>query len=143
PELAWLVKQVGDEYVEAVPLLEGTENPHYVDAVPKFIAEVAGADMVVLVGLDLEVGWLPKVLSRSGNAKVQPGGKGYVEAGSAVTVLDVPQGKVDRSMGDVHPSGNPHFWLSPGALAQAAAPVTNTLIALDPAHANAYMSNQE
>ena len=142
-ELAWLAKQVGGEKVQAESLLEGLENPHYVDAVPSFILKTAEADLVFVVGLDLEVGWIPKVLARSGNAKVQPGGTGYVEVGKFVSVLDKPKGKIDRSMGDVHPGGNPHFWLSPLALIEASKGVLDALSGAAPEHTEMFMRNQK
>lgn len=137
-DLAWAVREIGGEHVEVNSLLKGHENPHYVDALPEFIRLTADAQVVCLVGLDLEVGWMPKVLSRSGNAQVQPGGKGYCEVGKAIHVLEKPTGNVDRSMGDVHPGGNPHFWLSPTHLGQAAQEITQVLIAVDPAHGPDY-----
>ncbi len=138
-DLAWLVKQIGGTHVEVTSLLKGTENPHYVDAVPEFIRLVSNASAVFLVGLDLEVGWMPKVLARSGNAQVQQGGKGYCETGKSIQVLEKPIGGVDRSLGDVHPSGNPHFWLSPKHLAQAVPAVTDILVGQDPTHAAEYL----
>ncbi len=137
-DLAWVAKQIGLEHVEVTALLKGTENPHFVDAVPDYIRLAAEANVVCQVGLDLEVGWMPKVLARSGNAAVQPGGKGFCEAGRGISVLEKPVGAIDRSMGDVHPSGNPHFWLGPDALIQSATVVRDTLVANDPAHAAAY-----
>jgi len=137
-DLAWATEQIGGELLEVKPLLRGTENPHYVDAVPEFVRLAADAKAAIIVGLDLEIGWIPKVLARSGNAQVQPGGKGYCEAGKAIAVLEKPAGPVDRSMGDVHPGGNPHFWLSPAAMAAAAGPIADTLIAIDPGHAKDY-----
>jgi zinc/manganese transport system substrate-binding protein len=106
--------------------------------VPEFTRLVATADIVCVVGLELEVGYMPPVLARSGNAQVQPGGKGYCEAGKSVTVLDKPSGPVDRSMGDVHPHGNPHFYLSPKALAESAKTIATTLKAVDSVHAGDY-----
>ena len=96
-----------------------------------FVLKVAQADMVCLNGLELEVGWLPKVLAKTGNAKIQPGGDGYCDLGGAVTVLDKPTGTVDRSMGD-NPAGNPHYGLSPKALAEASTVVERTLSRLRP-----------
>jgi zinc/manganese transport system substrate-binding protein len=138
PDLAWVAAEVGGERVEAVALLRGTENPHFVDAVPEFTRLVADADIVCIVGLDLEVGYMPPVLARSGNANIQPGGKGYCEAGKSITVLEKPVGPVDRSMGDVHPSGNPHFYLSPKALTESAKVIAATLQAVDPGHTESY-----
>lgn len=141
PDLAWAAREIGKDFVAVRSLLKGVEDPHYADAVPEFIRLVSNADIVCSVGLDLEVGWLPKVLSRSGNAQVQPNGKGHCELGKAVDVLDKPSGAVDRSMGDVHPMGNPHFWLSPKALAKGASQILEALLRADPEHAAAYQKN--
>ncbi len=132
PDLAWAATEIGGPLVQAKALLTGHENPHYVDTVPEYIRLVADADMVCIVGLELEIGWMPKVLTRSGNAGVQVGGRGYCETGKAVTALQRPAGGVDRSMGDVHPMGNPHYWLSPKALAEGATVIRDTLIQLAP-----------
>jgi zinc/manganese transport system substrate-binding protein len=137
-DLAWAVREIGGSHVDVTSLLRGTENPHYVDAVPEFIRLAAEAKAAFVIGLDLEIGWMPKVLARSGNAQVQPGGKGYAEVGKAIKIMEKPTGPVDRSMGDVHPSGNPHFWLSPDRFAEAATPIADTLSSLDPAHAADY-----
>lgn len=138
PDLAWVTEVIGGDRVDAKPLLRGTENPHFVDAIPEFTRLVASADIVCIVGLDLEVGYMPPVLARSGNAQVQPGGKGYCEAAKSVSVLDKPTSPVDRSMGDVHPHGNPHFYLSPRSLAESAKTIAATLKAVDSAHAGDY-----
>lgn len=141
PELAWAAREIGGDDVSVISLLKGTENPHYVDAIPDFIAKAAKADVLCSVGLELEVGWLPKVLARSGNAKVQTGGEGFCETGRAIEVLDKPKGAVDRSMGDVHPDGNPHYWLSPTALAQGARAIRDALIRVDGARKAEYEAN--
>ncbi len=135
PDLAEVVKSIGGEHVEVDSLLEGTEDAHFLDASPNFIRKVANADVVCIVGLDLEIGWVPKILSKSGKAQVQPGGTGYCEAGKSIDALEKPTVTVDRSMGDVHPSGNPHYNLSPLALAQAAEIVSQTLIKVSPQYA--------
>lgn len=142
PELAWSAKEIGGDLVEASALLKGSENPHYVDAVPEFILRVANADIVCIAGLDLESGFMPPILTRSGNAKVQPGGPGYCEAARTVNVLERPTGAVDRSMGDIHPTGNPHFYLSPRALAEASQEITRALTIAMPTHANAIAKGQ-
>jgi zinc/manganese transport system substrate-binding protein len=135
PDFAWMAQEIGGDLVESKALLRGTENPHYVDAVPDFIRLVADAKVVCLAGMDLEVGYMPAVLSKSGNAAVQPGGTGYCEIGKAVTALDKPTGPIDRSMGDVHPSGNPHFFLSPKRMAEGSQELVKVLARVDPAHA--------
>lgn len=138
PDFAWMVQEIGGEFVEAKALLRGTENPHYVDAVPDFIRLVADAKVVCIAGMDLEVGYMPAVLSKSGNAAVQPGGVGYCEIGKTVTALDKPTGPIDRSMGDVHPAGNPHFFLSPRSLAEGSQEVVKALSRVDAARAAHY-----
>lgn len=110
PEFAWVVKELTSK-VDVDSYLEGTEDPHFVDASPSFIFKAAKADLVIFNGMELEVGWLPKVVQMSGNAKVQPGGKGYCNASSFVSKIEALD-KYDRSMGDVHPQGNPHYTLS-------------------------------
>ena len=143
-DLAYAARQVGGNLVAVESMLGGPENPHFVDARPNFIRMAANAQIVCLVGLGLEVGWLPKVLAKSGNSAVQPGGKGYCETGKSMaahSILEKPTGPVDRSMGDVHPHGNPHFWLSPVALAEAAEVIKHTLVAIDRENALAYMKN--
>ncbi len=140
-DLAWAAREIGKENVEVVSLLNGTENPHFVDTVPDFILKVADAKVVCIIGLELEIGWMPKVLSKSGNAGVQPGGVGYCETGNGAQILEKPQGQIDRSMGDVHPFGNPHFWLSPIALTEGAKEILSALIRVDPAHKGSYEKN--
>lgn len=142
-DIAWAVREIGGKLVHVDALLEGTENPHYVDAVPEFIRLASNADIVFQVGMELEVGWMPKVLSRSGNANVQPGGKGFVEVTDSIKVLGKKDGPVDRSMGDVHPAGNPHFWISPVALKQSGEAIRDGLIAVDPKNMNAYMKGYD
>lgn len=143
PDLAWAAQEIGKDQVEVKALLKGTEDPHYADAVPEFIRLVSNADIVCQVGMDLEVGWLPKVLARSGNSKVQAGGKGYCELGKGIDALEKPTGPVDRSMGDVHPAGNPHFWLSPKMLAKGASQILEALVRVDPDHAATYKKNYD
>src|SRR6185369_263309 len=95
----------GDVTVLARP----TQDPHFVDARPNLILDLNRADALVSMGLDYEVGWLPVLVRGARNARIQPGAPGYIVAAQAVSVLDVPRGRVDRSMGDIHPGGNPHF----------------------------------
>lgn len=140
-DLAWAAKKIGGDHVEVTSFLDGTENAHHVDAVPAFILQAANADVVCLVGLDLEIGWLPPVLARSGNAQVQPGGKGYCELGNHIESLERPVGSTDRSMGDVHPAGNPHFWLAPSYLAKGAAAIRDALIRVDSKARAHYQTN--
>lgn len=138
PDLAWIVGQIGRELVEVESLLSSTDDPHFVDVRPDYVAKVMKADVVCLIGLDLEIGWMPKVLKKSGRKQIQPGGSGYCEFGKKVDALDKPNGLVDRSMGDVHPNGNPHFWLSPTVFSQAAQEALAVMIALRPEHRSVF-----
>ena len=132
PDLAEVVREVGGAEVDVTSLLDGSEDPHFADAVPSYIQKVNRAQVVCSVGLELELGWLPKVLSKSGNAQVQPGGKGFCEAGKTVKALEVPTAPVDRSMGDIHRLGNPHFYLSPTQLGLAGETVASVLSDVEP-----------
>lgn len=143
PDLAHVVEAIGGDEVEVTSLLKGPEDPHFVDAVPEFIRLTSRADIVCQVGLGLESGWIPKVLSKSGNAKVQRGGAGFCEAGRSVKVIDVPTGAVDRSMGDIHPEGNPHYYLSPISLAESGEEIANVLSAAKPASAEKFAKGLE
>lgn len=142
-DLGWLAEQIGGDAVKVTALLTGDEDPHYVDAVPRYIHLVANADAVCIVGMDLEIGWIPKVLSKSANAQVQPGGRGFCDASQNIDALDVITGSVNRSMGDVHPAGNPHYHLSPVHLLQAGDNILNTLIELQPDSAEQFLQNHD
>jgi zinc/manganese transport system substrate-binding protein len=142
-DLAWAVKTIGGDLVTVHSLLNGNEDPHYVDAVPEFIRQAAKADIVCQIGLDLEIGWLPKVLEKSGNRKVQRGGLGFCDVGSKAKPLDVAKGKVDRSMGDVHPKGNPHYWLGPQTFWSASQEILDALINAAPKNRDTFLKNYD
>jgi len=131
--LASLVREVGGDRVKVQPLARGVADPHFVDANPMLAVKLRSADLLVDVGLDLEVGWLPPLVTQSRNAEIQPGGRRRLTAAGAVALLDAPTGPVDRSRGDVHPGGNPHFLTDPGRAVQVAAAIAERLAALDPA----------
>jgi zinc/manganese transport system substrate-binding protein len=141
PDIAFMVNKIGGTNVKVESLLDGTEDPHYVDAMPHFIAKAANADIFCQIGMSLEAGWSPKLLTKSGNKKIQKGGKGYCELGKTVKAIDIPQGKIDRSMGDVHAEGNPHFHLAPTYFLQGANTVLDILISNDPKNAEFYLKN--
>lgn len=141
PDIAEVVRAIGGDHVTVQSLLSGSEDPHYAEARPDFILKVNKADVVCSMGLDLEIGWLPKVLSKSGNARVQPGGKGYCELGKSVETLNKPTGRIDRSLGDVHAHGNPHFNLSPRKLGESGGEVLKVLSSLDPANKSEFEAN--
>src|SRR5687768_5644711 len=105
-DLASIVREIGGDRVIVEALARGYQDPHFVEAKPSFILKLHSADLLVLVGRELEVAWLPALITQSRNAKIQPGGPGYLDASLTARILDVPAGQITRAMGDVHPQGN-------------------------------------
>ena len=112
-DLAAIVREVGGDRVTVESISKGYQDPHFVEAKPSFILRLNKADLLVVVGRELEMAWLPPLITQSRNAKIQPGGPGYLDASQDVKILDIPTGQITRAMGDVHPQGNPHYWLDP------------------------------
>ena len=133
-DLASLAREVGGDKVTVTALAKGYQDPHFVDPKPSFILEVNRADLLIAVGRELELGWLPSLVNSARNAKVQPGGNGYLDASLTVKILELPTGQITRAMGDVHPQGNPHYWLDPGNGRRMAAAIKDKLSQLDPAN---------
>jgi len=140
PDLAAIAQAVGAGHVQVTALALSTQDPHFVDARPNLALELAKADLLVLVGLDLEVGWLPTLQTASRNADIQRGGKGYLDASGLVPLLDVASGKVDRAQGDIHPGGNPHYLYDPRRAAKVASGIARRMAELDPANGQAYLA---
>src|SRR5262245_26375767 len=113
-DLASLAQEIGGDKVSVIALAKGYQDPHFVDPKPSFILSLSRADLLIAVGRELEIGWLPPLLTSSRNSKIQPGAKGYLDASLNVRILEIPSGQDTRAMGDVHPLGNPHYWLEPG-----------------------------
>jgi zinc/manganese transport system substrate-binding protein len=112
-DLAAIAREVGGDRITVEAIARGYQDPHFVEAKPSFILKLQKADVLVTVGRELEIGWLPPLIQQSRNAKVQIGGNGYVDASLQARILEIPQGQITRAMGDVHPLGNPHYWLDP------------------------------
>ena len=112
PELADMTKQIGREVVDAESLTRGVEFMHAVPVKPSFVPKLNRANLLAHMGLDLEVSWLPALLETAHNPKISPGQPGNIDCSTGVSVLDVPR-SIDRSEGDVHPKGNPHYNLDP------------------------------
>jgi zinc/manganese transport system substrate-binding protein len=112
-DLASIVAEIGGDKVTVESLAKGYQDPHFVEAKPSFVIKLHSADLLVVVGRELEIGWLPPLITQSRNANIQPGSAGYLDASQTVKILDIPTGQITRAMGDVHPSGNPHYWLDP------------------------------
>lgn len=138
-----IAKDVGGSKVTAVHIGEGYQDPHFIEAKPSFILQLRNADVFAFVGLDLEIGWMPLLLQGARNPKLQPGQPGYLDASRVIRVLDVPSGNVDRSQGDVHPLGNPHYWLDPENGRRIARMFAATFGALDPSNAAFYNQNEK
>jgi zinc/manganese transport system substrate-binding protein len=112
-DLASIVRAVGGDKVTVEALARGYQDPHFVEAKPSFILKLNGADLLVVVGRELESSWLPPLITQSRNGKIRPGNPGYLDASLNADILDIPTGQITRAMGDVHPLGNPHYWLDP------------------------------
>jgi ABC-type Zn uptake system ZnuABC Zn-binding protein ZnuA len=112
-DLASIAREVGGDAVSVDSIAKGYQDPHFVEPKPSFLLKLQKADVLVVVGLQLEIGWLPPLITQSRNSKIQPAGPGYVDASTFSKILEIPQGQVTRAMGDVHPLGNPHYWLDP------------------------------
>ena len=112
-DLAAIAREVGGDQITVEAIARGYQDPHFVEAKPSFILKLQKADLLIVVGKELEIGWLPPLITQSRNAKIQVGGAGYLDASTQARILDIPQGQITRAMGDVHPLGNPHYWLDP------------------------------
>ena len=143
PDLASLVQTIGGPQVSVSTFAKGTEDPHFLEAKPSFVSLLHRADLLVLVGLELESGWLPAVLRGASNPRVHEGGTGYLDASAAIRPLEVPTGPIDRSMGDVHPGGNPHYLLDPICGLQVARLIRDKLSELRPAQKATFQQRYE
>src|SRR5262252_4180192 len=112
-DLAALAQEVGGEKINVNSIAKGYQDPHFVEAKPSFLLQLRQADLLVVVGLQLEIGWLPPLITQSGNPRIQVGANGYFDASQFAEILEIPSGAITRAMGDVHPLGNPHYWLDP------------------------------
>jgi zinc/manganese transport system substrate-binding protein len=131
-DMAALIQEVGGDKVNVEPLARGYQDPHFVEAKPSFLLKLRQADLLVTVGLQLEIGWLPPLIAQSGNSRIQVGAAGYLDASQFAEILDIPTGTVTRAMGDVHPLGNPHYWLDPDNGRRIAKGLAAKLAEMDP-----------
>lgn len=139
-DLASLAQEVGGDKINVQFIARGYQDPHFVEAKPSFLLILRNADLLVTVGLDLEIGWLPPLITQSGNPKIQVGADGYLDASNFAEILEKPTGIVSRAQGDVHPLGNPHYWLDPDNGRRIARGVANKLAELDPDDAATFQS---
>src|SRR5438874_10431126 len=112
-DMAALAEEVGGDRLEVESIARGYQDPHFVEAKPSFLLKLRKADLLIVVGLQLEIGWLPPLIAQSGNPRIQVGAPGYLDASRFAKILEIPTGVLTRAEGDVHPLGNPHYWLYP------------------------------
>ena len=131
-DLASIAAEVGGDHITVESIAKGYQDPHFVEAKPSFILKLQKADILILVGRELEIGWLPVLINQSRNAKIQQGAPGYLDASLQARILDVPSGQVTRAEGDVHPLGNPHYWMDPENGKIIAKEIFDTLVKMRP-----------
>jgi zinc/manganese transport system substrate-binding protein len=134
-DLASLAREVGGDRIDVESLARGYQDPHFVEPKPSFILKLNKADLLIAVGRELEIGWLPPLVTQARNARLQPGAAGYLDASQTAKILELPTGQVTRAMGDVHPQGNPHYWLDPGNGRRIAQAIQKKLAELQPGDA--------
>lgn len=137
-DLAALTQEVGGDRIQVESLAKGYQDPHFVEPKPSFLLKLRQADLLIVVGLQLEIGWLPPLINQSGNARIQVGAPGYLDASQFAEILDIPTGTITRAMGDVHPLGNPHYWLDPDNGRRIARGIAGKLGDLDPSNSSYY-----
>ena len=140
PEWASLAQELGGDKVKVFSATTAQQDPHRIQARPSLIAKMRNTDLVVCTGAELETGWLPVLLRRAANPKVQPGQRGYFEAAQHVILLDKPE-RIDRAEGDIHAAGDPHIHLNPHNISRVAKALTDTLASVDPENAVEYQRN--
>jgi zinc/manganese transport system substrate-binding protein len=131
-DLASLAQEVGDEKVDVESIARGYQDPHFVDPKPSFLLKLSKAELLIVVGLELEIGWLPPLITQSSNPRIQIGAPGYLDASRFAKILEIPTGQVTRAEGDVHPLGNPHYWLDPDNGLRIAKGIQNKLSEMRP-----------
>lgn len=140
-DLASLTREVGGDLVTVTSIARGYQDPHFVESKPSYLLLLKSADLLEVIGLDLEISWLPPLIDQSRNPKIRPGSTGYLDVSRGVEILDRPSGAVNRSMGDVHPLGNPHYWLDPANAVRMAIQIAKKLEELQPANAAVFRRN--
>ncbi|MFQ5597190.1 MAG: metal ABC transporter substrate-binding protein [Nitrospiria bacterium] len=142
-DLAAITREIGGDRVSVDFIAKGVQDPHFIDAKPSYLLKLSRADLFVEIGLGLESGWAPLLLSGARNGRIQPGNIGYVRAADGIALLEVPSGRIDRSGGDVHAEGNPHYWLDPANGKVIALNIADGLMRIDPEGKAVYKQNLE
>ena len=134
-DMAALTQEVGGDKVNVESIARGYQDPHFVEAKPSFLLKLRQADLLVVVGLQLEIGWLPPLITQSGNPKIQVGAQGYFDSSRYAEILEKASTTVSRADGDVHPFGNPHYWLDPDNGRRVAKGIADKLAQMNPGDA--------
>jgi len=142
-DLAALAQEVGGDRISVDSIAKGYQDPHFVEAKPSFLLKLRHADLLIAVGLELEIGWLPPLVTQSGNPRIQPGAAGYLDASQFAEILDIPKGQITRAMGDVHPQGNPHYWLDPDNGRRIAKGIADKLSQMSPGDASYFQQRYQ
>ena len=140
PDFGDAAKEIGGEHVEVISLVKGTQDPHFVEAKPSMMVKLNRASLLIHAGLQLEVGWLPPLVTGARNPKIQPGAIGYLDCSTFIAPVEVPIGTPDRAEGDIHPGGNPHYWIDPRNVLLIADGIAARLQLIDPEHTAAYQA---
>jgi len=136
-----IAQSIGGDRVETFALAKGYQDPHFVDAKPSFILKLSRADVLIVAGLELEIGYLPPLIDQARNDKIKPGSAGYLDASIGCDILQRPTTQVTRAMGDVHPYGNPHYWTDPNNGRVIAKSIAAKLSEIDPSGRATYEKN--
>ncbi|HEX9397467.1 MAG TPA: zinc ABC transporter substrate-binding protein [Burkholderiales bacterium] len=142
PEWGALAQELGGDKLSVYSATAALQDPHHIEARPSLIARIRNADLVICSGSELEVGWLPLLLTQSGNDRIQPGSPGFIEASQFVVKLEIPK-VIDRALGDIHPGGNPHIHLDPRNIAKVGDVLTARLAEIDHANSGFYQQRAD
>lgn len=143
PVFGSLAKEIGKEHIQVTSLANGKSDPHFLDPKPSFVVQLSRADLLLFGGLDLEIGWLGPIVLQAKNPQILAGKKGNLDLSQGLRILEVPTVALDRSLGDVHPGGNPHTWFHPENARQMAKLILKKLKQLDPQNSVAYQNNYD
>ena len=142
-DLASIAQEIGGDKISVESIARGYQDPHFVDPKPSFLLKLSRAQLLIVVGLELEIGWLPPLITQSSNSRIQVGAPGYLDASRFARILELPTGQVTRAEGDVHPLGNPHYWLDPDNGLRIAKGIQNKLSEMRPSDANYFAERYE
>jgi ABC-type Zn uptake system ZnuABC Zn-binding protein ZnuA len=142
-DLASIAQEIGGDKISVESIARGYQDPHFVDPKPSFLLKLSKAQLLIVVGLELEIGWLPPLITQSSNSRIQVGAPGYLDASRFARILELPTGQVTRAEGDVHPLGNPHYWLDPDNGLRIAKGIQNKLSEMRPSDANYFAERYE